>query len=93
MNNGRAVLLKTLGPGSVAQVTAVEDDNVLIRQDGNWCSAFIKSHNIRIDMHWYYYCMDVNIYVPRSICNTAFGHLGRCDGIPGNDVSGFNDSE
>lgn len=95
MSRSQAILLKTVGPGSVIQVTSVEDNDVSIRQSGRWCYAFIKARNIRINMVWHGFYMNFDIYVPRSACNLerAFGHLGRCDGKQGNDVSGFNDSE
>jgi hypothetical protein len=89
----RAVLLKTKGPGSGEQMTTVEDDDVSITQNGNSCSAFIKTQNILLSMRWRGFYMDFEMWVPRSTCSNAVGHLGRCDRNRENDVSGFDERE
>ena len=85
MLNNQPVLLQTV-PGPVQQVqnNTIDNEHVQITYSSNSLTAFIKSPSVRIEVDsWYGY----QLFVPSSICEFSYGHLGSCDGIPDNDVA------
>ena len=89
MNNDQALLLQTIP--TVEEVSHVDNDFVQITKSGNHMTANIKILNIRITAAWHGRYINYQIFVPRFLCQISFGHLGSCDGNPGNDYSGPND--
>lgn len=92
VNRNQPVLLRTIGPGAVSETNFVDNEDVTITRSGNTCNAFIKERNIQVFMSWRGTFMNrFRVFVPRSACAISFGHVGKCDGIVNNDISGSND--
>ena len=91
VNNDQAVLLQTVP--TVRQVHNMNDEYVQISQSGRSMTAHIKVLNIRITATWHGRYINYQVFAPRFLCRISFGHLGSCDGNPGNDYSGPNSRE
>ena len=94
VHNHQPVLLQTM-PGPVQQIESntIDNEHVQITYSSYSMTAFIKSPSVRIEADWHGFYMNHQMFVPCSVCEFSYGHLGSCDGIPENDVAlaGFND--
>ena len=84
-------------------LTAVDNDDIKITLTDDdiyglhrvQCVAFFKKLFIRIEITYLpdYFCMCYFIYVPRSFCRNAVGHLGNCDDNSTNDALGLENGK
>lgn len=94
VKDDRPVLIRTVGPGAGEEITSVDDDDIRITLSGNMCEAFFKKLFVRIEIVFYPgVYMNYDIYVPRSFCRNAVGHLGNCDDDASNDASGLENGK
>ncbi len=94
VQNDEPVLLRTF-PLPVERHETVDDQYVDIVRSGNLLTANIKNLYIRITARFHryrqYVYINYNIFVPRLLCESSFGHLGNCGDNTNNDRSEPND--
>ena len=92
MNQLQPVLLETQqGAGGFGtSIPGVVTQDITITLSGITCEAIFHRLGIRLKMNWYGSYMNYDVYVPEEYCQNTEGHLGTCDGNPGNDIPADN---
>ena len=101
IHDDQEVLLNTINgqDQTISEVddSGVDNDRVQITLIGNQMTANIKFLNIRITATWHtdrqFRYINYHVLVPQFLCEISSGHLGNCDGDPGNERPGPNDRE
>ena len=87
MNELQPVLLETEqgAGGTGTSIPGVDNEDITITFTGTNCEATFHLLGIRLVMSWHGKYMNYDVYVPEEYCQNTQGHLGTCDGNPGND--------